>query len=214
MDCFIAPWTQNQTLTITEQIARGVRWFDLRISYSPEDHSLYTSHTYLTTNALADVFAALQVSALASPLYILLRVDYQQRDQCAVIAPLLAPLIDASISPSLLFYCDDGTVTHPAVRSTGLMPTVSLWDAGSIEECERRFQNLEQLFQEQTDGPFLFPKERMLLLDYSTSAPLWYTDAQQVGLLKKYRGAVEAVRLTILAGNHVEHLMDVWSESK
>lgn len=223
VDCMVSPWTQNQTLTIEEQIAQGVRWFDLRISV--RDSVLYLSHTYLTENKLDDVFAVFRREAVHRPetspgdtrpgpeWYVNLRIDFQQRDQVDTIQPLLRPLIDVlvadeSVGACILLYCDDGTVTHAAVRSTGLMPTVSFWDAGTIDECERRFQQLDTLFQDQCNGPFLFPKERMLLLDYSTSAPLWYTDRQQFDLLKKYRDTVRAARLTILAGNHVEQLID------
>lgn len=90
----------------------------------------------------------------------------------------------------LLLYCADGTIQDPAVLANDLTPTVALWDAGTVEVCETRLLSLEALFAAQVNGPFLFPMDRTILFDYSSYAPLWYTDREQLDLMKKYKARI------------------------
>jgi len=44
----------------------------------------------------------------------------------------------------------------------------------------------------------------MINFDYSSVAPLWWTDRQQLELMRKHELFIRNQRPTIIAGNHVE----------
>lgn len=233
----ILPWTKNQSLTLTEQLEKGVRYFDFRISYSTTDGQLYLSHTLLTEHTATSIFNELFQFLAKSPnhpfLAIHLRVDYNARSNQAVIQPIITGLLnyysnslmtrsdlyhhdekrswkDIAVTQKVLFYCADGTIQHPSVFSSDLMPTVAFWNAGTAEECERRIQTLEEEFAKQTNGPFLFSNERMLMFDFSNNYPLWITDYQQFQLIEKYKALIIGAKPTIIAGNHIQKIMELF----
>jgi hypothetical protein len=236
--CLIEWWTQNQTLSIQEQLEQGVRYFDFRVSYSTADGQLYLSHSLLTTNTVTSVFNELtqflEKNTNTGLVFIHLRVDYKDRSNAGIIEPIMASLLDyhqASIMSKsdlyvageqmdfdtacsiskILIHCTDGTIQHRLVHSADLMPTVFFWNAGTVEECERRIQHLEDEFNLLKDGPFLFHGQRMLMFDYSNEYPLWITDRQQFSLMDKYKNLILRSRVTILAGNHIEKIMALFS---
>lgn len=236
--CIFLPWTKNQSLTIIEQLEKGVRYFDFRISYCNTDEQLYLSHSFLTEHAATSIFNQLFnfLSQLSEqPFFIVhLRVDYNDRSNQKIIAPILSNLLnfysnsimtrsdlyyneqqiafnDLTIKNKVLIYCEDGTIQHPLVFSSDLMPTVSFWNAGTVEECERRIQKLEDEFAKQSNGPFLFLNERMIMFDFSNNYPLWFTDYQQFRLMNQYKDVIISSKPTILAGNCVEKIIEVFT---
>lgn len=218
----ISPWTTNQSLTLEEQLDQGIAWFDMRITYSIEDGQLYISHTMMTTMTLSAALTIMSnyLASYPRPLLLHLRVDYAARSNAGIIQSVMSHLLDyhasmiisrknitstiESLPSGLLIYCADGTLQHPLIISADLMPTVSFWDAGSIEECERRIQNLEEEYEKQKNGPFLFPSQRMLLFDYSSNLPLCITDYQQNKIIETYHDAIVSSKPTILAGNYIQ----------
>ena len=228
------PWTQNQSLTLEEQLDRGVQWLDFRLSYSPKDGEIYLSHSLLTEHRFVDVLQTLirrceEVRDACPLLYIHLRVDYRDRDHTTVIRPIVDAILRsvqhhlctrAMCSPTieetsrihshkLLIYCADGSLLSPWIISTDLAPSVSFWDAG--DAIEDRLLQMQHLFQLQTNGPFLFPKDRMIVFDYSTTAPLCWTDRLQLSLIQKYKSAILHLQPTLIAGNHIQDLMSLFS---
>jgi hypothetical protein len=226
--CIISSWTQNQTLTITEQLDRGVRWFDLRLSFSPTDGEVYLSHTYLTNNTLSatlnDFEQFLERDPRGELLLIHLRVDFNDRANASVIQTRVNTMLEyykgiflerSQIVSSLeamlthkkaILYCSDGTLQHPLICAMDLMPTLYFWDAGTVEECERRLIQMEDEFKKQLNGPYLFSDRRMILFDYSTTAPLWFTDRKQDILMERYAHLIK--RADILAGNQIQKIME------
>ena len=230
----ILPWTRNQTLTLKEQLEKGVRWFDFRLTYNTMDAVIYLSHTLCTTNdiqTMMKTFADFFNQSPEHPFIIInIRVDYNDRSNSAIINPIMdkiftehanliftreefyesgsaIPLMKSDTHKKIMCYCSDGTIQNQLVFSTDLMPTVAFWNAGTIERCEELIQSLEVEFDKQKDGPFLYPRERMIIFDYSGYPPLFYTDYQQLELIKKYRETILNARPSILAGNHIEELI-------
>lgn len=235
--CMILPWTKNQSLSITEQLEKGVRYFDFRISYSTADGQLYLSHTLLTEHTASSIFNEVFQFLNKSPdhpfIMIHVRVDYHARSNQSIIQPILTKLLnfysdslmtradlykneekinmkDLTVTQKALLYCADGTIHHPSVFSTDLMPCVAFWNAGTVEECERRMETLEEEFAKQINGPFLFPNERMIMFDFSNNYPLWITDYQQFRLMDQYKARIIASKPTILAGNYIEKIIEIF----
>lgn len=228
------PWTQNQTLTLQEQLDRGVQWLDFRLSYSPSSGEVYLSHSLLTEHRFVDILQQLvrrcEDRQEEHPLlYIHLRVDFRDRSHASVIGPILSFIL-RTVEPylcvrgmcsatlqetsrnqknKLLFYCADGTIQDPRIFSLDLAPSVSFWDAG--DNMESRLSQMPEQFQAQADGPFLFPRDRMIVFDYSSTAPLWWTDREQFALIKRYKDTILRAQPSILAGNHVEELMQLFA---
>lgn len=230
----LLPWTRNQTLTLNEQLEKGVRWFDFRLTYNTKDGIIYLSHTLSTTNdihTIMKIFADFFNQSPEHPFVIInIRVDYHDRSNSGVINPIMdkifieyanliftrdefyesgnpIPLMKFDTQKKLLCYCSDGTIQNQLVFSMELMPTVAFWNAGTIDRCEQIIQELEVEFEKQKDGPFLYPRERMINFDYSSNLPLFYTDYQQLELIKKYREIILNSRPSILAGNHIEDII-------
>lgn len=228
------PWTRNQTLTLNEQLEQGVRWFDFRLTYNTKDTIIYLSHTVCTNNdinTIMKIFADFFDKHQESPFVIInIRVDYNDRSNSSVINPIMdtifikysdlifthnefyesgnpIPLMKSDTHKKLLCYCSDGTIQHSLVFSMDLMPTVAFWNAGTIDRCEQMIQELDVDFEKQKDGPFLYPRERMIIFDYSSTAPLFYTDYQQIELIKKYRETILNAKPSIIAGNHIQDLI-------
>lgn len=232
--CVALPWTQNQTLTFVEQLEKGVRYFDFRISYSTNDAELYLSHTLLTENRLTTILNELSTFLERHPespmIMIHVRVDYKDRPNQSVVQRIITPMLSfyskwfltsseierdrfekvSALPQKVLLYCADGTIQHPCVFSSDLMPMVDFWNAGTEEECERRLQHLEELFDAQKNGPFLFSNQRLLMFDFSNEWPLWITDRQQLSLIEKYKALIIKANPTILAGNHIEKIMNLF----
>lgn len=226
------PWTCNQSLSLQEQLEHGIRWFDIRLSYSKTDQQVYVSHTALTEHSLATILQTLTtfLEQTDSPLLFLnMRVDYQDRSHAPLIQPIVSSLLQSHmlflanqyvcgltveqtlIKKKMLLYCSDGTLQDPMIAAIDLMPTVSFWDAGSIEVCEERLKTLVETFQTQeVHGSFLFPRNRMILFDYSTNAMLWYTDKQMIALMDQYKNIILDASPTILAGNQVQTWMGLF----
>lgn len=231
--CIVTPWTQNQTLTIAEQLDRGVRWFDLRASFSPIDGEVYLSHTYMTVktfnSALESFKLFLEQHPCSETIVVHLRVDFADRENTALVQPRVSSMIDyykdifldrSQIVGNLdtmremkkaILYCADGTLSHPLIAACDFMPCIALWNAGTIEECERRLANAEEEFKKQENGPFLFPNQCMFVFDYSTNAPLWFTDWQQRRLITAYLDTVK--KADVVAGNQIEKIMELLSSS-
>lgn len=227
--CVVTPWTQNQNLTIAEQLDRGVRWFDLRMSFSPIDGEVYISHTYMTIKTFMSALESFKQFLIYHPrrelIAVHLRVDFEDRENIALVQTRVGSMIDyykdifieksqivvgwnsMREDKKVILYCSDGTLRHPLIASCEFMPCVSFWDAGTIEECERRLANAEEEFKKQENGPFLFPKQCMFLFDYSTTAPLWFTDWQQRRLIGRYIDTVK--KADLVAGNQIEKIMDL-----
>lgn len=226
--CVVTPWTQNQNLTIAEQLDRGVRWFDLRASFSPIDGEVYLSHTYMTKKTFMSALESFKLFLEQHPrgelIAIHLRVDYADRENASLVQPRVSSMIDyykdifleksqivvgwesMRQEKKAILYCSDGTLRHPLIASCELMPYIDFWNAGTIEECERRLSNAEEEFKKQENGPFLFPHQRMFIFDYSTTAPLWFTDWQQRRLMDKYMDTVK--KADIVSGNQIEKIME------
>jgi len=225
----VTPWTQNQNLTIAEQLDRGVRWFDLRMSFSPIDGEVYLSHTYMTTktflSALESFKQFLECHPCSETIAVHLRVDFEDRDHTLLVQTRVASMINyykeiflersqilvgwnsMRDAKKAILYCADGTILHPLVASCDFMPCIDFWNAGTMEECERRLANAEGEFKLQENGPFLFPRQCMLLFDYSTNAPLWFTDWQQRRLITQYIDIVK--KADVVAGNQIEKIMEL-----
>lgn len=223
--CVVLPWVRNQSLTITEQLEKGVRWLDFRVSFSKGN--VYLSHTFLMEHTLQSVMkeiAGYLAQYPHSPFLLLhLRVDFNDRANQANIEPIVQnilssysslciqkdefdatiPLLQNPTKAKILFYCADGTLSHPCLFASDLMPTLYGWDAGSIDALEQRLLNMNAFCSAQTQ-PFLYPKERMIHFDYSSAAPLWWTDRQQLELMRKHELFIQNQRPTIIAGNGVE----------
>ena len=222
--CPVLPWVRNQSLSITEQLEKGIRWLDFRVSFS--NGQVYLSHTYLMEHTLTSVMEEIANYFAQHPdssfLMIHLRVDFNDRANQPDIEPIVQeilsssslciqkgtwdatiPLLQNTTTGKILFYCADGTLSHPSLFASDLMPTLYGWDAGSIDVLEERLLNMDAFCQAQT-YTFLYPKERMIIFDYSSTAPLWWTDRQQLELMRKHELFIRNQRPTILAGNHVE----------
>lgn len=227
------PWTRNQSLTLQEQLERGIRWFDIRISYCKEDKELYASHTALTSHSIDGIFEQLVrfVDQTNSPmLFVNIRVDFKDRDNKSMIQyklsdilltylPYLANRYDCGstveqtrVTKKILLYCSDGTLQDSLIVPMDLMPTVSFWDADSIEACERRLFLLQDEFekQEKSGKLYLFPKDKMIVFDYSSKNVLWITDKEMIELMKKYNETIVGSKATIISGNHVQDWMGVF----
>ena len=221
--CVVLPWVQNQSLTISEQLEKGIRWFDFRLSFY-KGH-VYLSHTYLMEHTLTSIMEEIANHMAQHPdspfLMIHLRVDFNDRAHQVDIEPIVQEILSSSLciqkdtfdatipllqnktTGKVLFYCADGTLSHPCIFASDLMPTLYGWDVGSIDALEERLLNMDAFCSAQTQT-FLYPKERMINFDYSSTAPLWWTDRQQVELMRKHELFIRNQRPTIIAGNHVE----------
>jgi hypothetical protein len=158
-----------------------------------------------------------------------LRVDFNDRVNQKLIEPIVQgilssyaalcidkytfdttiPLLENTTKGKILFYNSDSTLSHASIFSSDLMPTLYGWDTGSIETFEERLLNIKSFYSTQTQ-PFIYPNERMIMFDYSSVAPLWYTDKQQVQLMVRYESFIKSTRPTILSGNHIEEWMDMF----
>jgi len=230
--CIASPWVRNQSLSITEQLEKGVRWFDVRLSFSKGN--VYGSHTYLMEHTLMQIMEDITNHLTNHPespfLLIHLRVDFNDRANQAVIQPIVqeilsfyesmclpqraldatVPLLQQPAKGKMLLYCADGTLSHQSLCASDLMPTLYGWDAGSIDVLEERLLHMDAFCQAQTQ-PFLFPNDRMILFDYSSTAPLWWTDRQQLELMQTHELFIRNQRPTIIAGNHVEDWVELFS---
>ena len=227
----VIPWVRNQSLSMTEQLEQGIRWFDFRLSLRNGD--VYLSHTYLmehTFTSIMEIIKEYFAQHTCHPFIMIhLRVDFNDRANRDVIESLVRvilssyaticmkqdtldtsiPLLQNPTTAKILFYCADGILSDPCIFASDLMPTLYGWDAGSIDALEERLLNMDAFFEKQTQS-FLYPKERMINFDYSSTAPLWWTDRQQIQLMKKHRSFIISKNLTIIAGNHTEQLMDLF----
>jgi hypothetical protein len=229
----VTPWVRNQSLTISEQLEKGVRWFDFRVSY--EKGNLYLSHTYLMEHTLHSIMEEFDSYFKGKPdcpfIMINLRVDFNDRANQAVINPLVqeilswykslcierntfdatVPLVENKTTCKILFYNSDATLSHPSIFPSDLMPTLYGWDTGSIEAFEERLLKIDEVYRNQTQS-FIYPNERMIMFDYSSVAPLWYTDKQQLQLMLQYKSFIKNKNPTILSGNHIEDIMAIFRE--
>ncbi len=229
----VLPWVRNQSLSITEQLERGVRYFDFRVSF--EKGNVYLSHTYLMEHTLKSVMEAIAdhfKRKKETPfLMIHLRVDFNDRANQTLIEPIVhgiltsyaalcidkstfdttIPLLENKTTNKILFYNSDSTLSHASIFSSDLMPTLYGWDTGSIEAFEERLLNIKPFYSTQTQ-PFIYPNERMIMFDYSSVAPLWYTDKQQIDLMVRYKSFIKSTRPTILSGNHIEEWMEMFRD--
>jgi len=225
----VTPWVRNQTLSITEQLEKGVRWFDFRVSF--ENGNVYLSHTYLMQHTLTSVLEEIDDyfrQKTGCPFIMIhLRVDSNALSNQSIIEPLVQdtltrysslcidkdkfdatiPLAQNNTKCRVLFYNANGTLSHHSIFSSDLMPALYGWDTGSIEAFEERLLDMDNFYATQT-GPFIYRNERMILFDYSSTAPLWYTDRQQLGLLLKHKAFIQAKQPTIIAGNYIQDPMD------
>lgn len=227
----VIPWTQNQSLSITDQLENGVRWFDFRLSL--KNGNVYLSHTYLmehTLKSIMEEIADFFTKKADHPFIMIhLRVDFNDLVNQAAIEPLVQdilssvsslcvdktifdtaiPLLQNTTTCKILFYNSNSTLSHPSIFASDLMPTLYGWDAGSIEVFEERLLNMDAFYSKQTQ-PFIYQHERMILFDYSSIAPLWYTDNQQLKLMLKYKSFIKNKNPTIIAGNHTQNVMDIF----
>lgn len=229
----VIPWVRNQSLSITDQLENGVRWFDFRVSF--EKGNVYLSHTYLmehTLKSIIDEIADYFKRKTECPFIMIhIRVDSNALANQAVIEQRVReiltsyaslciekntfdatiPLLQNTTKCKILFYNANSTLSHPSIFSSDLMPNLYGWDTGTIDAFEERLLNMDAFYLSQNQ-PFIYPNERMILFDYSSMAPLWYTDHQQLQLMLKYKLAIKNKCFTIIAGNHIEKLMDIYQQ--
>jgi len=229
--CVVTPWVRNQTWSITQQLEKGIRWFDFRVSI--ENGTIYLSHTYLMEHTLKDILDETAEYLKNKPdcpfLLIHLRVDSHALANQALIEPLVRdilssyasicidkdafdtsiPLLQNNTTGKILFYNSNATLSHPSIFSSDLMPSVYGWDTGSMAAFDERLLQMDAFYAAQTQ-PFLYPNERMIIFDYSSNAPLWYTDRQQVQLMQKHKELLK--HLTIMAGNEIEDWLAIFGE--
>jgi hypothetical protein len=227
----VTPWVKNQSLTISEQLEKGIRWFDFRVSY--EKGGIYLSHTYLMEHTLQSIMEEFDSYFKRKPdcpfIMINICVDFNDRVNQAVINPLVQeilswykslcmerstfdatiPLVENTTTRKILFYNSDATLSHPSIFPSDLMPTLYGWDTGSIEAFEERLLNINSFYSSQTQ-PFIYPNERMIIFDYSSTAPLCYTDKQQLQLMIQYKSFIKNKSPTILSGNYIEEWIDIF----
>lgn len=227
----VIPWTQNQSLSIIDQLENGVRWFDFRLSL--KNGNVYLSHNYLMEHTLKSIMEEIAdyFTKKANRPFIMihLRVDFNDLDNQAVIEPLVQdilssisslcveknifdtsiPLLQNTTTGKILLYNSNSTLSHPSIFSSDLMPTLYGWDTGSIEAFEERLLNMDVFYSKQT-RPFIYRNERMILFDYSSIAPLWYTDKQQLKLMLKHRSFIKNKNPAIIAGNYTQNVIDIF----
>ena len=227
----VTPWVRNQNMSISDQLEKGVRYFDFRVSF--EKGNVYLSHTYLMEHTFKSIMEEIadyfKRKAECPFIMIHLRVDFNDRANQKLIEPIVQgiltsyaalcidkytfdttiPLLENTTKGKILFYNSDSTLSHASIFSSDLMPTLYGWDTGSIDAFEERLLNIKSFYSTQTQ-PFIYPNERMIMFDYSSVAPLWYTDKQQVQLMVRYKSFIKSTRPTILSGNHIEEWMDMF----
>lgn len=227
----VLPWVRNQSITISEQLEHGIRWFDFRVSLGC--NIVYLSHTFLMEHTLISVLDEIVEFMTHHPeqpfIMLHLRVDFHDLAQQAVIQPIVQsilssyesffidphtfdtsiPLLQNTTKARILCYTADSTLSHPLLFESDLMPTLYGWDAGSIDALEERLLKMDEFCSAQTQH-FIYPKERMIIFDYSTSAPLMYTDQQQRQLMEKHRPYLLRQRPTIISGNHTQTWMGLF----
>lgn len=227
----VIPWVRNQSLSISDQLENGVRWFDFRVSF--EKGNIYLSHTFLMEHTLKSVMEEIadyfKRKSECPFIMIHLRVDFNDRANQKLIEPIVQgilssyasfcidkntfdttiPLLENTTKSKILFYNSDSTLSHPSIFACDLMPSLYGWDTGSIEAFEQRLLNINAFYSAQTQ-PFIYPNERMIIFDYSSNAPLWYTDKQQLQLMVQYKLFIKNARPTIISGNHIEEWIDMF----
>jgi len=231
LNCIFYPWISNQNLDIIGQLEIGVRWFDFRLSYF--DNNIYLSHTFLMTHSFDYIMDEISNYITKNPLQpfiiINIRTDYNDRENKDKIEEFLVTIIDKhrhlmytnyneyngplllnNKKQKILFYNQDNTLFNEYIVSSHLMPEISLWDAGTIEECERRISNLERLFEENKNFNYIYPNERHINFDYSSYLPICYTDKKQFELMIKYKNQILLTKPTIISGNYIENIIKIF----
>ena len=227
----VLPWVENQTLSISEQLENGVRWFDFRLSFY--DGDVYLSHTYLMDDTFLNVMKEIDSYFNKNDtafLMIHIRVDFHDQEHQGYIEPIVGSILrgyarncftketfDATIPLAelsqkarnkILFYNADSTLSNPYIFSSDLMPSLYGWDADSIEAFEERLLGMDTFCEKQTQ-PFIYKNERMIIFDYSNTFPLYYSDKQQFYMMMKHKNFILQKKPTIIAGNHVEKIIDL-----
>jgi len=231
--CFniLKPWTKNQSLSLSEQLELGIRVFDIRLSYSKYHNELYASHTFITCLSIRDIFDTFikYISNNKSPLlFVNLRVDFHDINNSNIINSYLnvilnsfssyfasqsdcAPSIkDNSIVNKILIYSSDVSIKHNNVIQLDLMPSVSFWNTNSLNDCEQRFKKLQSEFAKQNNNKFIFPNDKMIVFDYSSKKPLYFTDKQFLKLIIKYKKNIMKVNPNVIIGNNIQDFIELF----
>lgn len=233
ISCIPSFWVKNQTLDIIKQLELGVRLLDFRLSYCNKRKNVYFSHTFMTEETFEDIMDQIYNYIIEHPekllLMINIRVDYKDRNNSEIIQDYLNIKMDKyrqlivtdltipfllQTQTKILFFNQDNTLKNNLIISKKLMPEVSLWDAGSTEECERRLSNLKELFNninnDIQDNNYIFPNERLIIFDYSSYFPLYFTDKKQLELMEKYKQVILLSKPTIISGNNIEDIIKIF----
>jgi len=225
-------WVKNQTLDIIKQLELGVRLLDFRLSYCHKRKDIFFSHTFMTEETFEDVMDKIYNYKIENPekllLMINIRVDYKDRNNTEIIQEYLNIKIEKynqiiitdynipfllQTQRKILFFNQDNTLKNNLIISKKLMPEVSLWDAENIDECERRINNLEQLFIRTNfdkQNEYIFPNEKLIIFDYSSYLPLYFTDKKQLELMEKYKKVILQCKPTIISGNNIENIIKIF----
>jgi hypothetical protein len=224
-------WVKNQTLDIIQQLELGIRLLDFRLSYCYKRKDIFFSHTFMTEETFEDVMDKIYNYNIQHPekllLLINIRVDYKDRNSSEIIQDCLnikmrkySQIILKDIENNILqqkgkilFFNQDDTLKNNFIISKKLMPEVSLWDAENIDECERRLNNLEVLFthdRNQYYNDYILPNEKLVVFDYSSYLPLYFTDKKQIELMTKYKKVILDSNPTIISGNNIEEIIKIF----
>jgi hypothetical protein len=223
-------WVKNQTLDIINQLELGVRLLDFRLSYCDKRKDIFFSHTFMTEETFEYVMDKIYKYKIENPekllLMINIRVDYRDRSNTEIIQEYLNRKIEKykqiiitdynipfllQTQQKILFFNQDNTLKNNFIISKNLMPEVSLWDAENIDECERRINNLEELFsRDRNDNEYIFPYEKLIVFDYSSYLPLYFTDKKQIELIQKYKQSILNCKPTIISGNNIEKIIKIF----
>ena len=142
--CFINSWVLTQTVSVQQQVMRGVRTFDVRIAYDSVHRDFFVSHNYLTHMSIANALVILQ---RLPPLYsyrLVLTTDWDHRN-------VTVPSEDAERLTTLLRDFQQSSPQNQWQIDREVITTDSLWFDGhrSVRDqkhytslVESRLQNM------------------------------------------------------------------------
>ena len=96
----VTPWVRNQNMSISDQLEKGVRYFDFRVSF--EKGNAYLSHTYLMEHTFKSIMEEISnyITRKAECPFIMihLRVDFNDRENQKLIEPIVQGILSSYTS--------------------------------------------------------------------------------------------------------------------